>query len=62
MASADAGEVFLDDLVASCDSRAESSENWGIPEEEDFDEDASQFTICTANSALVEDIYGNPKS
>jgi len=62
MASADAGEVFLEDLVASCDPQAESSKNWGILEEEDFDDDTSQFTTCTVNSASVEDIYGNPES
>ena len=59
MVSADAGEVFLDDLVASCNPRAKSSENCDIPAEEDFDDDASQFTTCTVNSAWVEDIYGN---
>ena len=62
MASTDADEVFLEDLVASCDPRAESSENCDIPAGEDFDNDASQFTTCTVNSASVEDIYGNPKS
>ena len=50
MASADAGEVSLEDLVASGDPRAESSENCDIPAEEDFDDDASQFTtFCMAN-------------
>ena len=62
MSSEDAGEVFLDDLVASCDPRTESSENGDIPAEEDFDDDASQFTTCTVNSASVEDIYGNVES
>jgi len=62
MASANAEEVFLEDLVASCDPRAKSSENRGIPEEEDFDDNASQFRTCTVNSASVEDIYGNVKS
>ena len=62
MASADAGEVFLDDLVASCDPRAESSENCDILAEEDFDDDASHLTTCTVDSASVKDIYGNVES
>jgi hypothetical protein len=62
MSSEDAGEVFLDDLVASCDPRTESSENGDIPAEEDFDDDASQFMTCTINSASVEDIFGNVES
>ena len=62
MASVDAGEFFLKDLVASCDPRAESSKNCDIPAGEDFDDDASQFTTCTVVSASVEDIYGNVKS
>ena len=62
MSSEDVGEVFLDDLVASCDPWAESSENCDILKEEDFDNDASQFTTCTVNSASVEDIYGNFES
>ena len=62
MASADAGEVLLEDLVASCDPRAESSENCDIPAEEDFDDDASHLTTCTVDSASVKDIYGNVES
>ena len=62
MSSEDAGEVFLDDLVRSCDPRTESSENCDIPAEEDFDDDASQFTTCTINSASIEDIFGNVES
>ena len=59
MASADAGKVFLKDLVALYDPRAESSENCNIPAEEDFDDDASQCLTCTVNSASVKDIYSN---
>ena len=62
MASVDTGEVFLQDLVASCHPRAESSENYDTPAEEDFDDDASQFTTCTVDSASVKDIYGNVES
>ena len=59
MASADADEVFLKDLVALCDPRAE---NCDIPAEEDFDDDASHLTTCTVDSASVKDIYGNVES
>jgi len=62
MASADVGKAFLEDLVAPCDPRAESSENCDIPAEEDFDDDASQFTTCTVNSASAEEICGNVES
>ena len=50
------GGVFLHDIAALPIFRPESNENDDVPDVEDFDDDASQFTTASINSALEGDI------
>jgi hypothetical protein len=59
MASADPGEVFIDDIVAGRIEIDENTENHDVPDNEDFDDDASCFTTGTVDSVNATDIYGN---
>jgi len=56
MAAADPGEVFLHDIAALPIFRPESTENDDVPDVEDFDDDASQFTTASINSVSEGDI------
>ena len=56
MAAADPGDVFLHDISAVPIFRPESTENDDVPDVEDFDDDASQFTTASINSAPEGDI------
>ena len=56
MAAADPGDVFLHDIAALPIFRPESTENDDVPDVEDFDDDASQFTTASINSAPEGDI------
>ena len=56
MAAADPGEVFIHDIAALLIFQPESTENDDVPDAEDFDDDASQFTTASINSVLEGDI------
>ena len=43
--------MFLHDIAALPIFRPESTENDDVPDMEDFDDDASQFTTASINSA-----------
>ena len=51
MVAADPGEVFLYDIAALPIFRPESTENDDVADTEDFEDDASQFTTASINSA-----------
>ena len=51
MAAADPGEVFLYDIDALPIFQPESTENDDVADTEDFEDDASQFTTASINSA-----------
>ena len=55
----DHGEVFLRDLTTVAPAEPDLTENHAVPDGEDFDDDASQFTLDSINSADATDIYGN---
>ena len=50
MAAADPGEVFIHDIAALPIFQPESTKNDDVPDAEDFDDDASQFTTASINS------------
>ena len=56
MAAADPGEVFLHHIAVLLIFRPESTENDDVPDVEDFDDDASQFTTASINSVPEGDI------
>ena len=56
MAAADPGEVVLHDIAALPIFQPESTENDDVPDVEDFDDDASQFTTASINSVPEGDI------
>ena len=56
MAAADPGEVFIQDIAALLIFQPESTENDDVPDAEDFDDDASQFTTASINSVSESDI------
>ena len=56
MAAADPGDVFLHDIAALPIFRPKSTENDDVPDVEDFDDDASQFTTASINSMPEGDI------
>ena len=56
MAAADPVEVFLHNIAALPIFRPESTENDDVPDTEDFDNDASQFTTASIISAPEGDI------
>ena len=59
MASADPGEVFIDDIVAGRIEIDQNTENHDVPDNKDFDDDASCFTTGTVDSVNATNIYGN---
>jgi len=56
MAAVDQGEVFLHDIAVLPIFRPESTENDDVADVEEFDNDASQFTAASINSAPDGDI------
>jgi len=55
----DPGEVFIDDIVAGRIKIDQNTDNHDVPDNEDFDDDASCFTTGTVDSIHATDIYGN---
>ena len=54
------GELFVADIVAPTIEHPQNTENKVIPDAEEFDDDASAFTIQTVDSSLGRDIFNNP--
>ena len=50
MAATDPGEVFMHHIAALPIIRPESTKNDDVPDIEDFEDDASQFTTASINS------------
>ena len=59
MATVDLGEIFIDNIVAGRIEIDQNTENHDIPDNEDFDDDASCLTTGTVDSINATDIYGN---
>jgi len=60
MSGIEHGESFIDRLAAHLSERPERDENEDVPGNEDFNDDASNFTTASIDSASGRDIYGNP--
>ena len=58
MAAVDLGEICIDDIVAGRIEINQNTKN-DVPDNKDFDDDASCFTTATDNSVNATDIYGN---
>ena len=59
MAAVDPGEVFIEDLLLPLAEQQEITENLDVPDTDDFDDDASQFTTDTVEDITGEDVFGN---
>jgi len=59
MAAVDPGKIFIDDIVTGWIKINQKTQNHNVPDNKDFDNDASCFTTATVNSVNVTDVYGN---
>ena len=61
MGSRDPGEKFIESLTTTRPEQIANTENVDVPDEEDFDDDRSAFTIKTIDNTSRTDIYGLPE-
>ena len=62
MSELDEGELFLCQSTNGSFEASETCDIDGVPEEENFDDDASQFTTSTIDSMDRQDINGDIQS